>query len=485
MPGEAAAADLRRRPRSSTARPSRSTPRSSATGARTALIVTEGTRDVYAIGRGNRPEAYNLFFRRPAAARAAARDARGRRALLAAGEVVTRCSTRTRIAAACAAAARGTASNRSPSASCTPTPTPSTSGASARSSRRELPGTLRARSRTRSCASTASTNARRRRCSTPTSARIVSRYLDDLERPLRDARLRAASCWIMQSSGGVMAPETATRGPVAMMESGPVGGIIAAAEVGRALGYPNVIAFDMGGTTAKASLIRDSDADDRATATTSAATPSGHPVMLPGGRHHRSRHRRRQHRVDRRGRRAQGRARAARAPTRVRSATARRHASRPSPMRTSCSAASGPERFLGGEMPLDVEAAREAIAERSPSRSASTRRAAALGIVEIAIAEMSLAVRGVSVANAATTRAISRARLRRRGPAARGRRSRANCTSRRSSCRACPGHFSALGMLLADLRHDYVRTVLQAAGPRRTSPSCGRIFDEMVGEAAR
>jgi N-methylhydantoinase A len=35
------------------------------TGAKTALFVTEGTRDVYKIGRGNRPESYNLFFKRP------------------------------------------------------------------------------------------------------------------------------------------------------------------------------------------------------------------------------------------------------------------------------------------------------------------------------------------------------------------------------------------------------------------------------------
>ena len=34
-------------------------------GARTALITTEGFRDVYAIGRGNRPDAFNLFFHRP------------------------------------------------------------------------------------------------------------------------------------------------------------------------------------------------------------------------------------------------------------------------------------------------------------------------------------------------------------------------------------------------------------------------------------
>src|SRR4030095_2569556 len=54
---------------------------------------------------------------------------------------------------------------------------------------------------------------------------------------------------IMRSNGGIMTPEVATERPVAMMESGPVGGIIAAAQLGQALGFPNIISFDMGGTT--------------------------------------------------------------------------------------------------------------------------------------------------------------------------------------------------------------------------------------------
>ena len=49
-------------------------------GARTALITTRGFRDTYAIGRGNRIEAFNLFFHRPQAADPARTDLRGRRA---------------------------------------------------------------------------------------------------------------------------------------------------------------------------------------------------------------------------------------------------------------------------------------------------------------------------------------------------------------------------------------------------------------------
>ena len=52
-----------------------------------------------------------------------------------------------------------------------------------------------------------------------------------------------------------MSAEDATARPVLALESGPAAGVVAALEIARRLGYPNAIAFDMGGTTAKASLI--------------------------------------------------------------------------------------------------------------------------------------------------------------------------------------------------------------------------------------
>ena len=61
----------------------------------------------------------------------------------------------------------------------------------------------------------------------------TSEYISQIEGGLRGARLRRAACSIMQSNGGVMSPETAKRMPVAMMESGPVGGVIASRARGR------------------------------------------------------------------------------------------------------------------------------------------------------------------------------------------------------------------------------------------------------------
>jgi N-methylhydantoinase A/oxoprolinase/acetone carboxylase beta subunit len=83
---------------------------------------------------------------------------------------------------------------------------------------------------------------------------LMGRYVADIRRGLDDAGV-AAPLTIMQSSGGVMTSEDATQRPVLALESGPAAGVVAALGIARRLGYENAIAFDMGGTTAKASLI--------------------------------------------------------------------------------------------------------------------------------------------------------------------------------------------------------------------------------------
>jgi len=83
---------------------------------------------------------------------------------------------------------------------------------------------------------------------------LMSSYLDRIRRRL-DALGIAAPLQIMQSSGGVMTSDDAKLRPVFALESGPAAGVVAALGMSRLLDEPNVIAFDMGGTTAKASLI--------------------------------------------------------------------------------------------------------------------------------------------------------------------------------------------------------------------------------------
>jgi 5-oxoprolinase (ATP-hydrolysing) len=85
---------------------------------------------------------------------------------------------------------------------------------------------------------------------------LMSGYVDALRQGLK--RLgTSAPLMIMQSSGGVMTAEDAADRPVFALESGPAAGVVAALGLADRLGYRNVVTFDMGGTTAKASLIED------------------------------------------------------------------------------------------------------------------------------------------------------------------------------------------------------------------------------------
>ena len=85
---------------------------------------------------------------------------------------------------------------------------------------------------------------------------LMARYLKRLEERL-EARGIEGSLFVMLSGGGIIAPCDARQYPVRMIESGPVGGALAAAHLGSEAGLDNVLMFDMGGTTAKACLIHD------------------------------------------------------------------------------------------------------------------------------------------------------------------------------------------------------------------------------------
>jgi N-methylhydantoinase A len=85
---------------------------------------------------------------------------------------------------------------------------------------------------------------------------LVSRYLLELSADLdRIAAIRRLQ--VMQSSGGLMSAARAARQPAQIVESGPAGGVIAGVRLGEVSGLRDLICLDMGGTTAKASLIED------------------------------------------------------------------------------------------------------------------------------------------------------------------------------------------------------------------------------------
>ena len=83
---------------------------------------------------------------------------------------------------------------------------------------------------------------------------VVKTYLERLERRMRDEGL-SARLLIVQSNGGVCSPATAAREPVRLLLSGPSGGALGALVIARALGEPSLVGVDMGGTSFDVSVV--------------------------------------------------------------------------------------------------------------------------------------------------------------------------------------------------------------------------------------
>jgi N-methylhydantoinase A len=222
-------------------------------GARTALVTTAGFRDVLEIGRGNRPDLYNMRFEKPRpfvprrwrfeVRERIDRDGRVLQPLQSEDleAIVARCR-RDDIQAiaicllhsyanptheeACAAYLRG----RLPEVAIT--------------SSHEITREWREYERS----STSVLNA--------FVQPIAESYLGHLEDALGRGGLMG-NLSVMQSNGGTTSFSAARDRPIYLIESGPVAGVMGAAMVGQLIEEPNVISMDIGGTTAKCSLIED------------------------------------------------------------------------------------------------------------------------------------------------------------------------------------------------------------------------------------
>jgi N-methylhydantoinase A len=421
-------------------------------GAKTGLIVTRGTRDVYIIGRGNRPEAYNLFFQRhrPLVPRRLTREIGER--VLSTGDVHVPLDRASVVEAARLLAAQGVEAV----AVCFLHSyiNPAHERAAGEIIRAAMPSAYVSLSHE----ILREYREFERMSTTVVNAYIgpkVGGYVNSLAASLGELDFSGALT-IMRSNGGVMTPEVATQRPAAMMESGPVGGIIAAAQVGQALGSPNVISFDMGGTTAKASLVRDGERT-MAPGCYVGGYASGHPVMLPmidvvevgaGGGSIAW--------LDEVGALKVGPQSAGADPGPI-----CYRGGGTEPTITDANVVLGrldPDNFLGGEMNLDAQGARSGIADKIAGPLQLDAVAAAQAIVEIAISKMSLAVREVSVAKGYDPRDFALVASGGAGPL------HVLAIARelyipKVIVPLFPSHFSALGMLLADERHDFIRTL--------------------------
>jgi N-methylhydantoinase A len=110
---------------------------------------------------------------------------------------------------------------------------------------------------------------------------IAERYLTGLKNGLESRGFRG-QLYVMQSNCGVDSIEHTSAVPIAMVESGPASGFWGAAELGRLIGMPNVLALDIGGTTAKCSLIEDGHVKIMTDYWIERSqTSAGYPIMVP------------------------------------------------------------------------------------------------------------------------------------------------------------------------------------------------------------
>jgi N-methylhydantoinase A len=316
---------------------------------------------------------------------------------------------------------------------------------------------------------------------------VVARYLKSIEDRLRGEGLKA-ELLVMQSNGGVLSFDSASEKPVFMVESGPAAGVVAAAYLGGALGYKDIISFDMGGTTAKVGMIRngtvkvtkDYEVGVQARASGGASRGSGYPIRTPvidlveigaGGGSIAW--------VDSGGVLRVGPHSAGADPGPVCYGKGGAE-----PTITDANLVLGrlnPHYFLGGEIGLDVEKARQSIQKKCADRLGLDVVTTAQGILEIANAAMVNALRLISVQRGYDPRGFVLVAFGGAGPVHANRLS-AETEMPTTVIPMSPGITSAMGLLVTDLKHEYSKTMIQRVD-RLDPTSVEEVYRHVEGQA--
>jgi N-methylhydantoinase A len=220
-------------------------------GARTALVTTKGFRDVLEIARGNRPDPFDLYYQRDEPLVPRERRFEVDERVDAQGNVLQPLD----VAELEALAHVLRAAKVDAVAVCFlhAYANPVHEQLAAETLRRALPDTFV----THSVELTREWYEYERTSTAAANAYVgpeVLGYVRHLEADLQQ-RGFPGSLYLMGSNGGVLTVERTCKQPIALVESGPIGGCIGAGVYAEALGFENVIAFDMGGTTAKCALV--------------------------------------------------------------------------------------------------------------------------------------------------------------------------------------------------------------------------------------
>jgi N-methylhydantoinase A len=301
----------------------------------------------------------------------------------------------------------------------------------------------------------------------------VSAYVDRLRGSLRELGV-ASEVDILRSDAGVMTPEEAARNPVYGVLSGPSGGVAGALYVAKRAGFPNILTFDMGGTSTDVSLCQDGEP------TIGRETTIGqfrikipsidvHTVGAGGGSIAHVPELTRALRVGPESAGAEpGPAAYGRGGT--------------APTVTDANVVVGhlPPRLIGGEMELDVDAARAAVQTIADAMGLSLD-AAAEGILKIVNENMAGALRVISVQRGHDPREFALVAFGGAGPL------HANAVAELMGSfpvivPPSPGLLCALGDLVADFRNEFARTLIRLTS-EATAEEIGGILDELEGRA--
>jgi len=277
---------------------------------------------------------------------------------------------------------------------------------------------------------------------------VAKNYIDDLEDSLKKGGYRS-DLYLMQSNAGIINSHMAKTSPVQIIESGPVGGIVACQYLGDLMGYENIAVFDMGGTTSKAGLVIKGNIS-----VTKDYCPAGYPIRIPvadmielgigGGSIAR---------LDEAGFLKVGPLSAGADPGPV-----CYDLGGVEPTLTDANLVLGRVRgLLKGKTRLNRDKARKSIAEKVASPLNLDLVSAADGIVEIAVSLLIDEFRSVSIAKGIDLRDFVMYAFGGAGPM--------HCALMAKELGvntiiipAAAGVFSALGFLCSDLKHDFVKT---------------------------
>lgn len=280
---------------------------------------------------------------------------------------------------------------------------------------------------------------------------VISGYLSRVQENLRGMNFQS-DLYIMQSNGGVMTAGTAMEKSVHTILSGPAAGALAARWLGKMAGFDRLITIDMGGTSADVSVV------DSKLLYAQESVVAGHVIKVPtidinsvgaGGGSIAF--------VDQGGALQVGPLSAGALPG---PACYRRGATQATV--TDANLVLGrlnPDYFLGGEMPLDVEAARRAVYDNVARPLAMGLEQAAEGIIRVVNATMVRGIRRVSVERGHDPREFTLFAFGGGGPV-HGALVAEELNILRTFVPANAGVGSAIGCIVADFRHDYAQTMI-------------------------